>query len=595
MRSPDLYVDAHRDTPLDVRWDTYGNDANLPVRIDLYQDGPHGPQLFLNIIDVTSDDGTFAWTPADSGIAYGTHDLRIQVSLVGDPLTFDRSAEGFSVPEDTNSFFVNDSDLTADEYTTSAGSYRNTGRLSNAPKPNPVGILRTYSIGSGDTLYIDTGIYDVFQPFVVSNVDGLGDDEGFTMTGPVDTSRIASIEHAHPSTVAPLIALYDADFVTVEHLTLIGGQHGLLVTDNSSEFTGSYIGAQGNSSDGVRIDGSSHAISLSHIVASNNGGAGIYVAAPIGEVRDSVTFSNAGSGVLLSSPGAVRVEGNRSYSNLDSGIMLSGSSSGAVVGNADLTLGLGNVVYDNADNGISVGGSVVVAGNTVYGHSGINDIGISVGADSTAMRNVVHNSYVGISLPTSNSTAIENRVYGNTIGIRGGDASRNHVYSNLVGIESDGDIHNNLIYGSTEKGIIANANARIINNTLHQSLGEAISVVGTSVTLRNNILSLDNGEGIHVDTVGSDGFVSDYNLFDVSGSAIAGFWQGQPRTGLSDWQRASFSDARSFAGDPLFVSPRGPDGQLGYVSATEDGRDDDFHLASQHGRFTGALAPCDTA
>ncbi len=39
MRSPDLYKDWERDKPLTIRWDSFGNTANGPVKIDLYQDG----------------------------------------------------------------------------------------------------------------------------------------------------------------------------------------------------------------------------------------------------------------------------------------------------------------------------------------------------------------------------------------------------------------------------------------------------------------------------------------------------------------------------------------------------------------------------
>ena len=49
LHTPDLYVDAIRDTPLVIRWDSYGNTASSPIRIDLYQDGTNGP-AFLETI-----------------------------------------------------------------------------------------------------------------------------------------------------------------------------------------------------------------------------------------------------------------------------------------------------------------------------------------------------------------------------------------------------------------------------------------------------------------------------------------------------------------------------------------------------------------
>ena len=103
---------------------------------------------------------------------------------MGDPEAFDRSVETFTVPENTKTFYVNDGSTTGDVYTTAAGSNRNTGRIASAPKPNPLNILRTYSIGPTDTLFIDSGTYPLISPLVLSATLGVGDDSGFIMTGP---------------------------------------------------------------------------------------------------------------------------------------------------------------------------------------------------------------------------------------------------------------------------------------------------------------------------------------------------------------------------------------------------------------------------
>src|SRR5207253_10220155 len=105
LRSPDLYTDAERLTPLVIRWDSFGNAASAPVRIDLYRDGSNGPQFVTNISPAAPDTGEYTWTPADSGIDYGTYGLRVQIALVGNPTVFERSTETFTVPENTISFY----------------------------------------------------------------------------------------------------------------------------------------------------------------------------------------------------------------------------------------------------------------------------------------------------------------------------------------------------------------------------------------------------------------------------------------------------------------------------------------------------------
>ena len=46
------------------------------MRIDVYQDGPSGPQFLTNITTSTADTGSYTWIPQDSGLTYGTFGLR---------------------------------------------------------------------------------------------------------------------------------------------------------------------------------------------------------------------------------------------------------------------------------------------------------------------------------------------------------------------------------------------------------------------------------------------------------------------------------------------------------------------------------------
>ena len=190
------------------------------MRIDLYQDGPNGPQFLKNITPGAPDTGSYAWIPAESGIAYGTHGLRIEVSLVGSPSVFDRGTEPFAVPENTNTFFVNGATVSPGGLTTAAGSNRNTGKLASSPKPYPNNILRIYTVGANQTLSVDAGDYPLLAPLVISNTSGVGDDEGFTFTGPTNAATPAVLHLANPLTQAPVVEITGADFVTMTHLTL---------------------------------------------------------------------------------------------------------------------------------------------------------------------------------------------------------------------------------------------------------------------------------------------------------------------------------------------------------------------------------------
>ena len=122
LTSPKLYVDWIDDEPMQITWNSFGNDSDSPVQIDLYRETADGPQFWMNIAPSAADDGSYSWIAADSGVTYGTYGLLIQISLVGNPNVFDRSTETFTVPEDNNSFYVSPD-----------GSNRNDGKLPSSP------------------------------------------------------------------------------------------------------------------------------------------------------------------------------------------------------------------------------------------------------------------------------------------------------------------------------------------------------------------------------------------------------------------------------------------------------------------------------
>ncbi len=81
------------------------------------------------------DNGVFTWIAGNSGVNFNTKGLRIQLSLAANQSVLDRSTETFTVPENTNTFFVNDSSTVGDEYSSAVGNNRSTGKVASAPSP----------------------------------------------------------------------------------------------------------------------------------------------------------------------------------------------------------------------------------------------------------------------------------------------------------------------------------------------------------------------------------------------------------------------------------------------------------------------------
>jgi Right handed beta helix region len=267
--------------------------------------------------------------------------------------------------------------------------------LPTAPKPFPNTILRIYTLGPTQTLYVDVGDYSLFHPLVLSGNGDAGDDQGFVFTGPTNPVHAAAFHFANPLTIAPLIALNDASFVTLQNLTLRDAQTGVWLHGGSSHFTGSNLHVVGNAREGIRVEADSDVTALQGIAAINNGrdgiylggsvgslatstvhdnnGRGIYVGGSVGRLSGSLVFNNNDIGIQLENPGAAVVEANEVYANQGDGIRVAGPDAGAdvaIVGNTDLTLGRGNKVHDNTGAGIVGSGSVLVTGNTVYNQAG---------------------------------------------------------------------------------------------------------------------------------------------------------------------------------------------------------------------------------
>jgi len=631
LRWPDLYTDWEAHEPQVIRWETVNNRGNSAVRIDLLQDTPDGPKLLKTIAASTADTGEFIWRPGDdSGIAFGTAGLRIQVSLVQQPEVIDRAQETFSVPQDGTQYYVD----------ATTGSNRNTGKSPDAPKANPVNLLRAYELKALDTLHIAAGDYALIDNIAITGTSGaldqsatgalaeLGQDEGFTITGPADLSQIARLFPAIAGNrTQALIELSDADFVTVRNLTLQGAKQGLNVHADSEGFQAANITASGHAGDGIVIAGTSKFATYDGLRAFGNGGSGIVISGEFDTLSHANAWSNAKQGIDISvaftaaldneahdngewgmrfsAAGAARIQRNSSHDNRY-GLSVSNTTTGVqtLVGDTDLAAGNGNRVWANRDAGITASGAMV-SGNVVSGSTGNGAWGISA-SNAVVASNVVFGNDSGVKATGSSSRIASNRVYANAkAGVQTdrAEVAANTIYSNATGLRLDdpsgsttgGNVHNNLIYANDIGGVeIASANGlEFVNNTIVQLAGNALTILaGKNLHLANNILGSTQGYAISVSATAQTGFTSDYNLF-LAGTAKVGLWQGQERRTLADWRGGSFTDANSLVADAGFVDMDGADDVLGYVNAQQNGSDDDFHERSSYGGFAGGsgLAP----
>ena len=631
LLSPDLYLNWSVSTPMFITWDSYGAAAGQPVGIQLWQDGANGPQFLSTITASTPDTGSFSWAPSDSNIAAGTTGLRIRIVSAANPTIYDMSTEAFAVPAAGSTYYV-----AAD------GSNRNDGKEADAPLPNPVNVFRQYDIGAGSVINIAAGDYPLIVPLTLSGTTnlGLGLESGFTIDGAPGGGTV--LFPANPDEIPPaLISLTGASFVSLNNLTLQGGGSALVVNGGSNDFSASYLTATGQSGIAFNITTNSPSGSLNDLTATGAGGAGLQfngtigsityftatgdhdgiiagnnfsITTSIGLLSHSILSNDTNYGLELTLTGPSLIQANTIMDDA-TGVWLDGS--GIVFGDANLSDGLENTVSGNSTEAVvSIGAAVV--GNSINNTTGrFESVEISGGGSFSYNLLFGNNNGAEIDLPAS---VIDNRIFDNlgnlALGIEGYGlflnssnivVSQNTIYSNAFGVQVGGSgdtITNNLIYADTYAGLLLEnaTNINISNNTIDEPTAGTVSYAlnpnyhtgavvldgtSTGVTLANDIIVASAGIGIQVSNTSQAGFVSDYNLFQTGTGGRIGTWLGLTQTTLAQWVTATGGDTHSQSGNPLFVSPTGGSGQLGYYSPTINGDADDFHVMSQQGSDHG--------
>ena len=522
-------------------------------------------------LEVSTDAGT-SWLPVAGGVAldrYGNGSFLWDAGPVANAALIratahagaaevdDISDVAFQIANAGTAYYVNDGAATGDEYTTAVGNNANDGKTPSTPMASLAALLRAYDLDAGDVIYVDTGVYNLATNIVLG-----AEDSGVTIRGPVLATHDAVLDRGNTGAVT--IQLAGADDVTIEHVAITGGQHGVYLTSNadSDRITLDSVAVYGNASYGIYIsDSASEQFAVRASEIYSNAGAGIVIASRDGRIEDNLVRNNAGGISASGGSGAVIViAGNTVRNNSSYGVDTNNyaliedntvhNNSGWGINSTNASLLRANVVFANT-NGIAVGNNAVAEANRVYNHSGDGS-----------------NSGIGI-YTRDGGSVIGNRVYGNVTGVWDDDYSL---------------VRGNLIYANSLRGIrmtgFQNAGDGVFGNTIYQPAGDAIVVAsgGSNTVIRDNILAVGSGYALNVDSNAQGGFASDYNLFWLTGSGKIAFWEDRAFTSLNDWSLEVGFDFESLVANPLFVDSNGADGVLGFAGGVDGGIDDDFRL-----------------
>ena len=325
-----------------LAWKAYGVATGHTVTIEFSGDGGVNWSVLTNGLAATNE--VFSW---DTTTTNDTPAALWRISSEQDGAVTDAVTNFFAIRNSGGlDIYVNDGDTAGDMYCAGVGVSNNWTATSNAPLDSLATALRVYDLESGDTVWVDTGMYAETEVPTVSRRDS-----GSGSSDVVIQASTNGVTVDGGGTLAAGLLVEDASYVSVNGLRLVNSAQGAEFRfATASHWKGGEIVS--NSVGGVLVEDSA-GVDLDRLVVAENGGDGVSLVDSSGVTLDnSVVWSNAS--------GAVAVDSShlKAYGNV-----LSAHGEGAVV----WTQSAGSITSDY--NNVYAEGAAAVAqvGSRVYG------------------------------------------------------------------------------------------------------------------------------------------------------------------------------------------------------------------------------------
>ena len=234
-QSPPQYVlvtrpDGGEVWPQDQAFPIAGGVTILPadVTIELAVGNSQSSSLALTIADSTPNDGDYLWTVPETLTAASDYFIRVTRRDAGeladdsDAAVHDRGAHAHLLCERRHGELGRLDHRSGDD--------ANDGLSPATPKSSVRAVLQAYDLGATDTIRVDTGTYNLTTNLIVSP-----DDSGVKIEGYHDAARPerqAIINRGSTNTGSYVVEIAGADDVTLDHLSLTGGQYGVVLADS---------------------------------------------------------------------------------------------------------------------------------------------------------------------------------------------------------------------------------------------------------------------------------------------------------------------------------------------------------------------------
>ncbi|MBI4180170.1 right-handed parallel beta-helix repeat-containing protein, partial [bacterium] len=366
--------------------------------------------------------------------------IRIRCGQRANVLIFSLLAAAFwLLPADAAVWYVNDTSTVGDSYTTSGGADTQPGTI-GAPLRNIQ--MAIDSAASGDTIYVDRGIFDSYVTVNTAETAGINiDKDSIAIIGMDAGATIIDPPGAY--TTIDLYGVY-ADTQTgllIKNIGVTGVYGGIFFynVDASTIESDSAISCGYN---GIFLRTDCETNTIRNNTVSSNSSSGIYLFSSSGNtVTNNTAGSNADYGIWLNTSSGNTVTSNTAASNTDYGIYLSSSSNNTVTN---------NTANSNTQYGIYLvsGSSNTVTNNTAASNT-IAGIYLALSSNATVTNNTAaSNSSYGIRLfSSSNNMVVQNDLRNNTeyqLYIHGSSSSDTVQKNNVMpsATNSDSGVYN---------------------------------------------------------------------------------------------------------------------------------------------------------
>ena len=316
------------------------------------------------------------WARLDTALPVGTYYWSVQAVDQGMMRSTWATAETFAITAPPAysgpDWYVNDTSTSGDSWTSAIGSDTNDG---SASAPFRTIIKALNSAESGETIYIDKGIFDSYVVVSATETAGIridtnsitliGKDSASTIIDPPGAKTVTGLYGIYADTQTGLriqnigvTGAYDGiKFVNVDASTISGdsacsnGEYGILLMNGSDSNTVSTSITGFNSSIGILVTGSNYN-ALDNVIADSNSNAGVnFSSSSYDTVMNSTMNSNGFTGLDLNGGSNYVITGNKANQNSSYGFYLeAGTNNNSVKNNtADSNASGGYYLTGGAD------------------------------------------------------------------------------------------------------------------------------------------------------------------------------------------------------------------------------------------------------